>query len=64
MSDKSITPPFTSNKILSPSVDYIGTKARESKMEIADCNGDCLKQDKISFSHRKIVNIYIVYEIE
>ena len=25
--------------------------------------GSCLKQDKISFNHRKIVNIYIVYEI-
>ena len=27
-------------------------------------NGDCLTQDKISFGHGKIVNIYIVYEIE
>ena len=26
-------------------------------------NGSCLKQDKITYSHGKIVNIYIVYEI-
>ena len=26
-------------------------------------NGSCLKQDKITFNHGKIVNIYIVYEI-
>ena len=24
---------------------------------------DCLKQDKITFTHGKIVNIYVVYEI-
>ena len=27
-------------------------------------NGDCLKQEKITFNHGKTVNIYIVYEIE
>ena len=26
-------------------------------------NGNCLKQDKITFSHGKIVNIYIVYDL-
>ena len=26
-------------------------------------SGSCLKQDKITYTHRKIVNIYIVYEI-
>ena len=26
-------------------------------------NGSCLKQDKITFYHRKVVNIYIVYEL-
>ena len=25
--------------------------------------GSCLKQDKITYAHGKIVNIYIVYEI-
>ena len=53
-SDESIEPLSASNKMLNPSVDYVGTKARVKS------NGDCLKQDKISFDHGKIVNIYIV----
>ena len=56
--DGSIKSPSTSNKTLNASVDYVGTKAR------VKFNGDCLKQDKISFDHRKIVNLYIVYEIK
>ena len=43
--------------MLNPSLKYVGTKAR------VDFKGDCLKQDKVSFDHGKIVNIYIVYEI-
>ena len=39
-------------------VDYVGTKAR------VKFNGDCLKQEKFTFNHGKIINIYIVYEIE
>ena len=57
MSDESIKSPSTSNKTLNLSVDYVGTKAR------VKFNGDCLKQEKITFDHGKIVNIYIVYEI-
>ena len=53
-----IKPPSTSNKMLNLSVDYVGTKIR------VKFNGDCLKQDKITFNQVKIVNIYIVYEIE
>ena len=56
MSDQSIKPPSTSDKMFNPSLNYVGTKAR------VEFNGDCLKQDKISFDHGKIVNIYIVYE--
>ena len=58
MFDESIEPPTTSNKILNPSLDYVGTKIR------VKFNGDCLKQEKITFNHGKIVNINIVYEIE
>ena len=58
MSDESIKSPTTSNKILNPSLYYVGTKIR------VKFNGDCLKQEKITFNHGKIVNIYIVYEIE
>ena len=58
MSDESIKPPTTSNKMLNPSLDFVGTKAR------VKFNGDCLKQEKNSFDHGKIVNIYIIYEID
>ena len=58
LSDESIKAPTTSNKILNPSQNYVGTKAR------IKFSGDCLKQEKILFNHGKIVNIYIVYEIE
>ena len=44
--------------MFNPSLNYVGTKAR------VEFNGDCLKQDKISFDHGKIVNIYIVHEID
>ena len=57
MSDESIKPPSTSNNMLNLSVNYVGTKAR------VKFNGDCLKQDKITYNHGKIVNIF-VYEIQ
>ena len=40
------------------SVDYVGTKAR------VKLNGDCLKQEQIMFNYGKLLNIYIVYDIE
>ena len=57
MSDKSIKPPSKTNSIPNLLLDYVGTKTR------VEVKGSCLKQDKISFDHGKIVNIYIVYEI-
>ena len=56
--DESFKPLPTSNKMLNHSVDFVGATGR------VKFNGDCLKQDKITFNHGKIVNIYIVYEIE
>ena len=58
LSDERIKSPATPNNILNPSQDYVGTKAR------VKFSGDCLKQEKITFSRGKIVNIYIIYEIE
>ena len=58
LSDKSIKPPSTSNKMLNPSVGYVGTKIR------VKFNGVCLKQEKIIFIQVKIINIYVVFEIE
>ena len=47
LSDESIKPPTTSNKIFNPLVDYVGTKIR------VKFNGDCLKHEKITFNHGK-----------
>ena len=55
LSTKNIDPPTTS---LSPSINYVGNKIR------VKFNGSCLKQsNKILYTHNKIVNICIVYEI-
>ena len=58
LSDESIEPPTTPNKIINPSLDFVGTKARVT------FSRDCLKQEKITYTYGKIINIYIVYEIE
>ena len=55
--DKNITAPTTSNYNLNPQLGYLGNKTR------AERKGSCLKQDKITYTHGKIVNIYIVYGI-
>ena len=39
-------------------VSYYSTKTR------LEFRGSCLKQDKSTFNHGKIVNIYIVYELD
>ena len=44
----------TINDILNPLLDCVCTKTRVES---------CLKQDKFSFDHGKVVSIYIVYEI-
>ena len=58
MSDESIKAPTTSNKILNSLLGYVDHKIRVKFWE------DCLKQGKITINHEKIVNIYIVYEID
>ena len=52
MSDQSIKAPTTSNKILNPSLDYVGSKIR------VKFSGDCLKQQRLTFNYEKILNIY------
>ena len=49
--------PTTSDNSLTPGVSYYGTKTR------VKFTGSCLKQPKISYTHGKVVNIYIVYEL-
>ena len=58
LSDKTIKPHSTSDNSLNLTVSYYGTKAR------LKFRGSCLKQDKSTFNHGKIVNIYIVYELD
>ena len=55
LSDEIIEPP-TSDNSLAPALSYIGTRTR------LKLNERCLKQDEISFTHRKTLNLYIVYD--
>ena len=54
---ESIKPPTTSDNSLTPKLNYYGNEVR------VKFTGSCLKQPKISFTHEKIVNSYIVYEL-
>ena len=57
LSDERIDSIKTPNHSITPNLDYYGTKTR------VEFNGSCLKQDIVTFNHKKVVNIYIVYEI-
>ena len=57
LSDESIKPPTTSDNSLIPVLNYYGTKTRVKFI------GSCLKQPIISYTHGKVANIYIVYEL-
>ena len=57
LSNESIKPPTTSNNSLNPRLSYNDTKIK------VQFTGSCLKQPKFTFTHKKIVNIYIVYEL-
>ena len=46
-----------SNYSITPQLSYYGSKIR------VKFNGRCLKQDKVTYTHGKTVNIYIVYKI-
>ena len=55
--DESIKARTTSDNSLAPKLNYTGNKARVKLV------GSCLKQDKMTYIHGKIVNIYICSEI-
>ena len=57
LSDEIIKPPSTSNYSPAPVLSYTENKTR------VKFDGDCLKQDRTTFTHGKTVNIYIFYEI-
>ena len=57
MSDENTTAPTTSDYSFNPQLSYLGNKTR------VEFKGSCLKQDKTTYTHGKLVNIYTVYEI-
>ena len=58
LSDEVIKPPTTSDNSITPTISYYHAFNIRVKF-----TGSCLKQDKITFNHRKLVNIYIVHEL-
>ena len=57
LSTESIKSPTTSDNSLAPALSYYGTKTK------VKFTRSCLKQEKVTFDHKKIVKIYIVYEL-
>ena len=57
MSNESIKPPTTSNNSLDPRLSYYGSKIR------VQFTKSCLRQPNFAFTHKKVVNIYIAYEL-
>ena len=58
LSDETIKLPATSDNSLNPKVNYYGAKVR------LEFRGSCLNQDKSTFDHGKVVNIYSVYDLD
>ena len=58
LSNENITAPTTIDDKLHEQLSYFGTRAR------LEFRGRCLKQDKSTFNHGKIINIYIIYELD
>ena len=57
LSDERINSITAFNYSIIPKLSFYGTKTR------LEFNGSCLKQDKVTCNHGKIVNMYIVHEI-
>ena len=57
ISNESINPPITSDNSLNPELNYYGTKTR------VKLTRSCLKQSDHIYTHKKVVNIYTVYEL-
>ena len=62
LSDETIKPPTTSDNSLTPTINYYNNN-NSDKIRVKFA-GSCLKQsNKLTYTHRTIVNIYIVYEL-
>ena len=56
LSEERIKPPATSDDTLAPSSNYIDVRPR------IKFDGQCLKQHKVTFTYKDLLNIYIAYE--
>ena len=56
LSDENIKLPSISNNSLNPWISYIVNAKMWVKFD-----GSCLKQEKVAFTHKQVVNIYIVF---
>ena len=57
VSNESIKPSTTSDNSLNPEINYYGAKIR------VQFTRNCLKHQNFTFTHKKVVNTYIVYEL-
>ena len=57
LSDKVIKPPAILDNSFTPALNHVCNKKR------VKFDGICLKQEKMAYTHGKIVNIYIVFEL-
>ena len=57
LSDEKLDSITAPNHKITPELSFYGTKTR------VEFNGSCLQQGKFTYNHKKIVNIYIIYEI-
>ena len=57
LSSESIKPPATFDNSVTPILNYYDTKTR------VKFTGSCLRQPKISYTHGKVINTYIVFEL-
>ena len=55
LSNEVIKPP---DNTLSPEVKFTGKRMYEK------FSGSCFKQDKVTFNHKKTVNVYIIYDLK
>ena len=58
LSDEKLDFITASNYKITPELSFYCSKAK------VELNGSCLKQDRVTYNHGTIVNIYIVYEID
>ena len=57
LSEESIKPPTTSDNSLTPALRYYNYNTS------VKFTGSCLEQSKITYTHKKVLNIYIFYEL-